>query len=80
SIVWDEFISMWIILMLIPIINWRWILISFILFRFFDILKPWPISFFHRKISGGFGIMLDDIIVVIFVIFIITIFKNLILL
>jgi phosphatidylglycerophosphatase A len=32
------------------------------LFRFFDIIKPWPISWIDKKITGGFGIMLDDVI------------------
>lgn len=37
-------------------------LASFILFRIFDILKPWPINYIDRKVKGGFGIMLDDIV------------------
>ncbi|MFP3036871.1 MAG: phosphatidylglycerophosphatase A [Arsenophonus sp. ER-BJ3-MAG3] len=73
SIVWDEFVGMWITLMFIPIINWQWILITFLLFRFLDILKPWPIYWFDRKISGGLGIMIDDIIVAISSIIIISI-------
>ncbi len=36
--------------------------ISFILFRFFDALKPWPISWADRNIKGGFGVMFDDIL------------------
>lgn len=36
--------------------------IGFLLFRFFDILKPWPISLVDRRVKGGFGVMLDDII------------------
>jgi len=35
---------------------------AFLLFRFFDILKPWPISWADRKIGGGFGVMFDDIL------------------
>jgi phosphatidylglycerophosphatase A len=42
--------------------GWLWMVIGFVLFRFFDILKPWPISWFDRKVSGGFGVMLDDLI------------------
>lgn len=70
SIVWDEFVGMWVSLMALPIINWRFGLIAFLLFRFFDILKPWPISWFNKRIYGGFGIMLDDILASIFVIII----------
>ena len=42
-----------------------WIII-FILFRLFDIWKPWPISWFDSKISGGLGIMIDDLIASLF--------------
>ncbi|ABD46516.1 phosphatidylglycerophosphatase A family protein [Neorickettsia sennetsu] len=35
---------------------------SFVLFRFFDIVKPWPISFVQKNIHGGFGVMLDDLL------------------
>ncbi|WP_448605884.1 phosphatidylglycerophosphatase A [Neorickettsia risticii] len=36
--------------------------ISFVLFRFFDIVKPWPISLVQKNIHGGFGVMLDDLL------------------
>ncbi|MDT9587224.1 MAG: phosphatidylglycerophosphatase A [Candidatus Arsenophonus melophagi] len=68
SIVWDEFIGMWITLMVVPVVHWQWILIAFMLFRFFDILKPWPIGWLNQKVGGGFGIMLDDVIAAIFAI------------
>jgi phosphatidylglycerophosphatase A len=38
-----------------------WIL-GFILFRFFDILKPWPVNWADRRLPGGFGVMADDIL------------------
>ena len=41
---------------------WAWIITSFILFRFFDILKPYPINIIDKKMKNGLGIMLDDII------------------
>ncbi|PAV01304.1 phosphatidylglycerophosphatase A [Arsenophonus sp. ENCA] len=66
SIVWDEFIGMWMTLMVIPLVSWQWVLIAFVLFRFFDMLKPWPIGWFDRQVGGGLGIMLDDIIAAIF--------------
>jgi phosphatidylglycerophosphatase A len=46
--------------------EWIWILIGFILFRVFDILKPWPISFIDRRMGGGFGIMFDDAVAALF--------------
>ena len=42
--------------------GWPWIITGFALFRLFDILKPWPIRQADRRISGGFGIMFDDLL------------------
>lgn len=61
GIVWDE-IAGFLITMLAAPPGLLWILIGFVLFRLFDILKPWPISWFDRHVGGGLGIMLDDII------------------
>jgi phosphatidylglycerophosphatase A len=60
-IVWDEFCGLWLTLGLLEY-NAINIILGFILFRVFDIIKPWPIIFFDKKVKGGFGIMLDDII------------------
>jgi len=54
-------VGMWITLLLVPQ-GWEWLLLGFVLFRFFDIVKPWPIKFFDEKVAGGLGIMLDDIV------------------
>ena len=43
-----------------------WILLSFILFRFFDIIKPYPINLIDKKIKNGFGVMFDDVLAGIF--------------
>ncbi|MFC4701823.1 phosphatidylglycerophosphatase A [Glaciecola siphonariae] len=61
SIVWDEIAGMMVVFIAVPI-NPLTLLIGFLLFRFFDILKPWPIRLFDKKVHGGFGIMLDDIV------------------
>ncbi|WP_371195766.1 phosphatidylglycerophosphatase A [Glaciecola sp. SC05] len=61
AIVWDEIAGMMFVFIAVPI-NPITLVIGFILFRFFDILKPWPIRVFDRKIHGGLGIMLDDIV------------------
>jgi phosphatidylglycerophosphatase A len=42
--------------------RWNWWLAAFIVFRLFDMLKPWPIKWFDSRIHGGLGIMLDDLI------------------
>ena len=61
GIVWDEFVGVWITLFAVPM-TWYWLLLGFILFRIFDIAKPWPISWADKKVAGGIGIMLDDIL------------------
>lgn len=65
GIVWDE-IAGFCIAMLGFSVNWYNLLIAFILFRIFDILKPWPIKWADKQVNGGLGIMLDDIIAGIF--------------
>ena len=61
GIVWDEFVGIWLVLVLVPF-HWAWWLAAFVAFRFFDVIKPWPIGWLDRKVHGGFGIMLDDLI------------------
>ncbi len=61
GIVWDEIVGYLVTMTLAPA-GWLWIAIGFVLFRFFDVLKPWPIRWFDRYVHGGFGIMLDDLI------------------
>jgi phosphatidylglycerophosphatase A len=61
GIVWDEFVGFWITMFLAPA-GWFYIVLGFVLFRLFDILKPWPISWVDKHVHGGFGIMFDDIL------------------
>lgn len=65
SIVIDEFDGMFISVLFFPS-QWYLAFLAFILFRIFDVLKPWPISFFDKYVGGGLGIMLDDVIAGIF--------------
>ena len=60
GIVWDEIVGFLITMIAVPATLTN-IVIGFFLFRFFDILKPWPVSWADRNVHGGFGIMLDDI-------------------
>ena len=41
--------------------TWPWVLMSFMLFRFFDMLKPFPISWIDRRVEGGLGAVADDL-------------------
>jgi len=61
GIVWDEIVGFLITMTLVPP-DWRFLLLGFVLFRLFDIWKPWPIRWFDVGVSGGFGIMLDDLV------------------
>lgn len=61
AIVWDEIVGIWCMLLWVPN-AWSWQLLAFVLFRFFDMLKPFPIAWFDRHLKGGFGIMLDDLL------------------
>jgi len=72
GIVWDEIVGYFITMFMVPK-SWFWIAIGFVLFRVFDILKPWPISLADKKVHGGFGIMLDDVIAGVFALIIIQI-------
>ncbi len=61
GIVWDEMVGYWLTMLLAPA-GIVWMLVGFVFFRIFDILKPWPIGWLDRKVGGGFGIMIDDVL------------------
>ena len=67
GIVWDEMVAYWLTVVFVPM-HWAWLLAAFVLFRVFDILKPWPIPMVERRFGGGLGIMLDDIVAAIYAI------------
>ena len=60
AIVWDEIIGLGITMLWVPL-HWQTLVLGFVLFRLFDIVKPWPISVLDKHVHGGLGIMLDDI-------------------
>lgn len=74
GIVWDEMVGYWLSVAFVPL-QWHWLLVAFVLFRFFDIYKPWPIRQLDRKVSGGFGIMIDDVVAALFTIIILAILQ-----
>lgn len=61
GIVWDEVVG-YLITMLYAPHGIKWMVLGFILFRLFDIWKPQPIQYIDQKVSGGLGIMLDDVL------------------
>ncbi len=67
GIVWDEIVGYLISMTAVPA-HWVWIVAGFVLFRLFDIWKPWPIRQLERRVHGGLGIMLDDALAGLFVV------------
>ncbi len=61
AIVIDEFLGMFISVLFYPP-SWYYALLAFVLFRVFDILKPFPVNYVDKKVSGGLGVMLDDVL------------------
>jgi phosphatidylglycerophosphatase A len=61
GIVWDEIAGFLLTMLLVPV-SWYGALAGFLLFRLFDIAKPWPIGWLDRQVEGGTGIMVDDLV------------------
>lgn len=60
SIVWDEVVG-YLVTMIAAPSGWQWLVVGFVLFRIFDIAKPWPIKVLDEKVHGGLGIIIDDV-------------------
>ena len=60
SATWDEFVGMWLTCLLVPFGSPVWLAGAFVVFRAFDVLKPWPCRRLER-LPRGWGIMLDDV-------------------
>lgn len=67
AIVWDEIVAMMLVLTF-TLNQWHWWLCAFLLFRLFDIWKPFPIQQFDAKLKNGFGVMFDDLLAAIYAI------------
>lgn len=65
AIVFDEIVGMLFTLTMAPS-GWIWLVAGFLLFRLFDIWKPYPINLLDKNMQGGFGIMLDDLIAAVY--------------
>ena len=69
GIVWDEFAGFFVTMLPLQAIGsvddvdfWLVTLLGFMVFRLFDVLKPWPIIWFDKNVHGGLGIMIDDLV------------------
>ena len=65
GIVIDEIVGYLVCMALIPV-TWYWVILGFLLFRVFDIWKPWPIALIDKGLGGGFGIMSDDLMAAVY--------------
>lgn len=61
EIVIDEVSAQWMVMAVLPFDAGAWIA-GFLLFRLFDIVKPWPVSLVDKHVGGGFGVMADDVV------------------
>lgn len=62
EVVIDELVGLWIVLLPFAEPSLGLLLAAFVLFRFFDIFKPWPVSASEAWLPAGFGVMLDDVL------------------
>lgn len=65
GIVWDEIVAMMLVLTITPF-SLLWWVVAFVLFRLFDIWKPFPIRQCDAKLKGGFGVMFDDLLAAVY--------------
>jgi len=62
QVVIDEIAGQWLVLAVLPAPGLTTYAAGFVLFRVFDIFKPWPVSWADREIKGGLGVMVDDVL------------------
>jgi phosphatidylglycerophosphatase A len=65
GIVWDEIVGYLAMMLVVPS-GWPWALAGFVVFRLFDIVKPWPIRQLDHGLGGGLGIMVDDVMAAVY--------------
>jgi phosphatidylglycerophosphatase A len=68
----DEFAGFFVTMINAPV-GAAWVILGFLLFRFFDICKPWPIRWIDKNIHGGFGMVLDDVLAGVFAMIVIQV-------
>lgn len=78
GMVWDEIVAMLLVLFFTPA-GWAWSLLAFVLFRFFDIIKPQPIRYFDSHWHGGLGVMFDDLLAAGYALLCMAVIKNMLL-
>ena len=72
----DEVAAQWLVLLPAPLDPIAYAL-AFLLFRIFDIWKPWPVRWADRHVKGGLGIMLDDLFAAVYALFLLSVLLTL---
>jgi phosphatidylglycerophosphatase A len=75
-VVWDEIVAFWLVLLFVTPETLTGQLWAFVIFRFFDMLKPPPIRYFDRHWKGGLGIMFDDLVAAFFTLLVIALWRT----
>ncbi|MFP6556955.1 phosphatidylglycerophosphatase A [Paraburkholderia sp. B3] len=75
AIVWDEIVAFWLVLLMVMPADFKGKLLAFVVFRFFDMVKPPPIRYIERRFKGGFGIMLDDLVAAFFTLLVVALWR-----
>jgi phosphatidylglycerophosphatase A len=75
SMVWDEIIAFWLVLLLVMPASFSTQCWAFFWFRFFDMVKPPPIGYFDKHLKGGFGVMWDDIVAAFFTLLVFALWR-----
>ncbi|MBU9563883.1 phosphatidylglycerophosphatase A [Burkholderia multivorans] len=78
AVVWDEIVAIWLVMLFVTPATFVGQLWAFVVFRFFDMVKPPPIRHFDRRLSGGLGIMVDDLVAAFMTLLVIALWRSLV--
>ncbi len=76
AVVWDEIVAIWLVMLVVTPATFVGQLWAFVAFRFFDMLKPPPIRYFDRRLKGGLGIMVDDLVAAFMTLLVIALWRS----
>jgi phosphatidylglycerophosphatase A len=76
SVVIDEVLGQWLVCLPFTALNWWEYLLAFILFRLFDIWKPWPVRASEAWLPGGFSVMLDDVLAALYALAVLALLRH----
>ena len=76
AVVWDEIVAIWLVMLFVTPATFIGQLWAFVAFRIFDMLKPPPIRYFERRLKGGLGIMVDDLVAAFMTLLVIALWRS----